>query len=110
MNKWILEELNKAIKYGTCALGHCIPMHKYVYLDGGQIVSHVLKMENLTAEFQDLMKQYQLPVRLERVNVKNKDSMLGVDDLSQDAISKINEWARLDFYYFGYEMLDPHNR
>lgn len=109
MNEWIIEALDNVTESGVCSLGHCIPSHKYIFRDGRQIVKHTLKMENLKEEFRDLMKQYDLPLELDDNNDKSdsSESILSVSDLSPDAISKINEWARLDFEYFDYKMLDP---
>ena len=107
MNKWIVEAAETAIKKGECYKGHCVPLHKFVYYEGKQIITHVLKMENLSEEFQDLMQRYQLPVKLEHHNSRKGGTYLGVDNLTKDAITKIDEWAGLDFEYFGYKMLDP---
>ena len=75
-----------------------------------QVVTHVLKMENLSEEFPALMKEYGLPVILEHANKTPskgvKGSKFGVKGLSRDAVIKINEWAKRDFDLFGYEMLD----
>ena len=41
--------------------GHWIPQYDYVYDDEGrQIVEHVLRFENMTAEFDALMQQYNM--------------------------------------------------
>ena len=37
------------------------------------------------------------------------EGVLGVEDLSPKAIEKINEWGKLDFDYFGYEMRNPYH-
>ena len=68
---------------------------------GKKVITHVLKVENLEEEFQDLMKLYKLPVKLEDATMRN-EGVLGVDDLSKEAIRKINEWGKLDFEYFGF--------
>jgi len=114
-NNWIVNAADRAIKHGTCYHSHCIPQHTFVYDDESngmkQVVTHVLKMENLSEEFPALMKEYGLPVVLEHANKTPskgvKGSKFGVKDLSRDAVIKINEWAKRDFDLFGYEMLDP---
>ncbi len=108
MNSWIMEALDSVKEKGTCAMGHCIPSHRYIFDEGKQIVTHILRMENLTDDFHSLMHEYNLPIALEHTNVQPHESThLGLHDLSPDAIGKINEWARMDFEYFGYEMMDP---
>jgi len=107
MNRWISDAAQKATNQGFCYFGHCIPQYQFAYADGKRFVDHVLKMENLSDEFPALMERYNLPVELEHVNSSKKSDQLTVEDLSKEAIEKINEWAKLDFEYFGYEKLDP---
>ena len=115
MNQWIIDATERAMKTGTCYHSHCIPQHKFAYSDdGNRIVNHILKMENLQEEFTDLMERYHLPVILEHANKTPTKGMsgtkLGVEDLSKEAITKINEWAKLDLELLGYEKLDPSSR
>lgn len=107
MNAWIMDALDRVKETGTCAMGHCIPSHKYFFSEGKQIVTHILRMENLTDDFRSLMHKYNLQLELEHTNSQHRESTLGVHDLSPDSISKINDWARMDFEYFGYDMMDP---
>lgn len=109
MNEWILDALHYAKKKGHCYIGHCVTLAKYLFneKDGTLVVSHVLKMENLTKEFEALMDLYQLPIRMEQYNIRKGNSTLGVEDLSSEAIRKINERFAQDFELFGYQMLDP---
>ncbi len=100
---------------GSCDNGHCIPMHKYTHNEKGeQIVDHILRMEYLSVEFPQLMQTYGLPIgSLERKNVEVGNSAnnaeapkkLGFEDLTIDTLKMINEWAKHDFQYFGYEMI-----
>ena len=111
MNEWIINAADTAMKKGVCYAGHCIPMHKYVYdTNGKRVIRHVLKVEHLDEEFNDLMKQYNLSslVTLEDAHMR-KEGVLGVEDLLPKAIEKINEWGKLDFDYFGYEMRNPYD-
>mmetsp|Transcript_209 Transcript_209/g.365 ORF Transcript_209/g.365 Transcript_209/m.365 type:complete len:674 (-) Transcript_209:202-2223(-) len=106
MNAWISEALDNVTKFGVCAGGHCIPSHKYIFYEGNKIVTHILRMENLTMEFRDLMDGYNLTLTLKQSDSKSDESALGISDLSPAAIMKINEWARMDFENFGYDMLN----
>ena len=107
MNRWIIGAAETAIKRGHCYYAHCIAQHKFAYSEGKRFVDHVLKMEELSEEFPKLMKRYDLPVQLEHTNSRKGGTNLGINDLSNEAIAKINEWAGPDFEYFGYEKLDP---
>jgi hypothetical protein len=107
MNKWIIDAAETAMKEGECYGGHCVPLHKHLFFNGTQVVTHVLKMEELTEEFPRLMEQYKLPVKLEHHNSRKASASLGVKDLSNEAIMKINEWAGPDFDLFGYDKLYP---
>lgn len=106
MNDWVKQALGEVEKTGTCLHGHCVPMHKYTHYEGKQIIDHILHMENLSTEWPALMKKYDLQMKMKHTNTRNKGAKLGVKDLSKDTIRKINEWAKLDFEYFGYEMID----
>ena len=107
MNRWLINASETAIKRGFCYFAHCIPQHQFAYRDGKRFVNYILQMEKLTDDFPVLMKRYGLPVELEHTNSRKGGTNLGIDDLSKEAIEKINEWAGPDFEYFGYEKLDP---
>jgi len=109
MNQWISDALYVVKKHGHCYVGHCVKFSKYLYnaKDRTPVVSHILKMENLTEEFHALMDLYHLPIRMEQHNIRKGNSTLSVDDFSRETIADINEWAKQDFELFGYEMLDP---
>ena len=70
-----------------------------------QVVKHVLRYENLYEEFNNLMKTYELPVRLDRKEKRNvsKNKIYGVGDLSSESIRLINENYHDDFVNFGYK-------
>ena len=99
--------------------GHFLPQHYYAYngTTGERIVTRVLRFENLTAEFDALMEEYGLPIRLpergkasfhaynRRKGHKPKKKM-GVEDLSADTVKAINDAYALDFSYFGYRMIE----
>ena len=41
------------------------------------------------------------------MKIRLTGTKLGVDDLLEEAIEKINEWAELDFKLLGYKKIDP---
>ena len=102
--------------------GHWIPQYDFVYDDqGGQIVKHVLRFENMTAEFDALMEQYNMiNMRLPQVMtsssstgnqtdlhaVKDKStssSKLTRKDLSEKTKAMIHVIFSRDFDAFGYQ-------
>lgn len=101
MNTWIqtnLIERPKGIRY----LQHS----KYVYTDdGSKAVDVVLHFENLAAEFNALMESEGLPIRLDDTpfNELTGSALLGVEDLTNATIQKINDYAMDDFINFEYE-------
>jgi len=108
MNQWIDMAVQAAIAKGHCYNGHCVLFYDFVYAkDGRKVVSHTLKMENLSEEFAALMDLYHLPIILEQHNVRKSNSTLGVEDLSAEVVATINDWSKRDFELFGYDMLDP---
>ena len=105
LNRWVRKIMAQIKDKGTCPLGHCYPMHQYVYSDGQQIIDHVLRLENLEVEFPDLMWRYNLSVPLEHKNKRQSTSSLAPADLSDESIRLINAHFRRDFELFEYEML-----
>ena len=101
MNAWIQTNLidrPKGIRY----LQHS----KYVYDgDGNTVVDVVLHFENLAAEFNELMESEGLPIRLDDTpfNERTGSALLGVKDLTNATIQKINDYAMDDFINFDYE-------
>ncbi len=112
-NSWIAEASYNATLNGSCNYGHCIPMYKYTHnKNGEQIVDHILRLENISIEFSELMKNYRMPVAaLDHVNVGSGNNevvsmKLGFEDLTTESLRMINVWAKHDFRYFGYEKID----
>jgi len=70
------------------------------------MTKHVIKFENLTAEFHELMEEYGLPIRLPEHRVRPSHTKhLTYDNLSYSNIAMINEIYADDFRSFGYEMM-----
>lgn len=75
---------------------------QYEYLDVNNKV-HVLKMENLDKDFQSLMDQYKLPVKLNsKDNVTNKK--FTIDDMNPQLKDLIKRTYERDFELFEYKL------
>lgn len=123
MNRWIQSHMGEAktegiskgeqgilqhflASVGNCKGEHCILQHLYTHdEDGKQIVDHILRFESLEDDFNSLTKDYNLPFSLDQTNVRSRS--FGVDDLSDDTVELINDWAALDFSHFNYQMKNP---
>lgn len=85
------------------------PLYDFVYHKDKKIVPHVLKLENLTEDFNRLMFDYNSDIRMEKTYNKNgsyyKGKKYGVEDISLGNIKLINEKYKKDFIYFDYEMI-----
>ena len=86
-----------------------ITNYDFVYYNGKKVVPHVLKLENLTEDFNKLMFDYNCGVRMDKkINTGSNLNPLkrfGVEDISIENIKLINEKYKNDFMYFGYEMI-----
>jgi hypothetical protein len=94
--------------------GHLISQYDYIF-DGStratsvanKIVTNVLRFENLTEEYNELMKEYGLgdltPLPREHVR-KSLPKFLGLFNLTLDNLHLIERVYRQDFEEFGYEM------
>lgn len=78
---------------------------QYLYLDEAVKV-HVLKMENLTEEFNTLMSQYNIPLKLNHHSNSNK-KVFGVHHMDSELIQLIQEVYKKDFETFGYSVTPP---
>jgi CRISPR/Cas system-associated protein endoribonuclease Cas2 len=94
--------------------GHLISQYDYIYdatvgstTFPERIVSHVLKFENLTREYDDLMEKYGLkhltPLPQEHVR-KSLPKLLSLFNLTLENLRLIEQVYRQDFLEFGYEM------
>ena len=87
----------------------CIPCYDYVYHKGKKVVPHVLKLENLTDEFNQLMFEYNSDIRMDKHTNKGSTFIdvdkFGVEDISEENIKLINDIFANDFLYFNYEMI-----
>ena len=110
-NKWIEAKVNLITRQ---IRGHMLPQHYYVYdANGTQIVDHILRYENLVEEFDNLMREYGIPITMlpktnETVRHTYSDKaseairIFKARDLSAANIKLINRVYGLDFEYFGY--------
>ena len=110
-NKWI----KRNVKLITRRLqGHMLPQPYYAYdANGTKIVDHILRYENLAEEFDDLMREYGIPITMPpktnttvRHTYSNKaletKRIFKARDLMAANIKLINHVYGLDFEYFGY--------
>lgn len=88
---------------------HYIPQHDYVFdKTGKRIVKHVLHFENLTSEFNALMKEYSLNISLpekERKYTKWYGDNLSALDLNSTTVRRIEELYGKDFELGNYSMI-----
>ena len=97
LNNFILHELKRYWLYK--------PQSLYAYgEDGRKIIDHVLHFETLGADFENLMKSYNLNVTLPNYSVNaRRATKLGVKSLHKHAVNLINEYYDRDFSNFGYK-------
>lgn len=99
MNKWLKHNLNDENVHNGGLNCHFVPQHEYIYNDNNErTCNHVLKFDNLTSEFNDLMKKKNMDVRL---NEKKKDNQsnfnLTINDIDDENMQKIFKLYKKDF-------------
>ena len=78
---------------------------QYKYIDNCTTI-HILKYENLKEEFDNLMKKYNLNIKLDRHDNKSRfKKTFTKKSLSAKVIKIINEVYHKDFELFGYEKI-----
>jgi len=102
LDKWIKRKIRTIPNNG-----HLLPQYYYVYNKYGyKVVDHVLRVENLNEEFQELMKSYSLNINLgKKTNARKDRSWLTVANLTRSTINKINSCYADDFKFFNYSLL-----
>lgn len=108
LNGWI----RRKIAEQSNKTGHMLPQHLYIYDEANnQHVNHILRFENLTAEFNELMQLYRINLTLPD-NFKSNEghqsrdmARFTVQHLTQSTLDMINTYYFEDFQLLGYEMI-----
>jgi len=88
----------------------CSKQSVYVYDENGhKFINHVLYFENLTEDFNSLMEEYNIDLKLVTKFTHNTDKSFSVKDLTPDIIRAVNEIYKDDFINFKYYIMDPDN-
>jgi len=98
-----LLRLKQRIRDNEHPPGHWTPQHYYVYDERGErMVQHVIRFENLVAEFAALMERYGLDISIDTCHNAGRSKQYSVSELSGNNIRLINEIYAGDFKRFGY--------
>jgi hypothetical protein len=85
------------------AYGHFIPQYKYI---DNSINIHILKFENIEEEFNNLMKQYNLNIKLDNKDNITEKKLFSIKDFNNEVITLINKVYDKDFELFGYNKIN----
>ena len=99
MNKWLRENMNDENVYNGGLNCHFVPQHEYIYNDNNErTCNHILKFDNLTSEFNDLMEKKNVDVRLSDKKKDNQSNFkLTIDDIDDENMQKIFKLYKKDF-------------
>lgn len=89
----------KLVKHHSHPGGHYCPQHYYI-LDTVKI--NVIKYENIDTEFSNLMKQYSIPLKLDRHDNKTSKKIFSPFDFDETSNDLINTFYSKDFEMFDY--------
>ena len=98
-NHFIQLKIISRLKEGS----HYTEQHLY-YDNDKNIKIHVLKFENIKEDFNQLMRQYNLNIKLNIHVNKQKIKKFTVKDLNETSINLIKKIYKKDFEMFGYSM------
>lgn len=77
---------------------HWWPQYKYIYDENGKkMIDHVLYLENLNQEFNELMIEYDIPLQLKKQKVNESKKLYGLGEISNYNLLKINKIYNDDF-------------
>lgn len=101
INQYIINQISN---YSKCELKyHFYPQWLY-YDTKNNIKTTILKFENLETDFNNLMKEYSLDLKLD-IHEQKSEKVFTVDDLSNETIELINKVYSKDFALFAYKMI-----
>lgn len=109
-NAWVQRQLLRVKASGHCVKGHCIPSNRYTHDRGKQVVDHILKLENITELLPALFARYGLErIELGHSTARSRtvNELLDARNFTKETLCMVNYWAKLDFYYYGYEKIVP---
>ena len=89
---------------------HYVNQAEYIFDGTKQVVKNVVHYEDLSKEFDLLMKEYGLEVRIPPKESSgiytNTEKKLTYRDLDEESIAAINRYAKDDFLLLGYKKVD----
>ena len=89
---------------------HYVNQVEYIFDGDEQVVKNIVHYEDLTKEFDLLMKDYELDVHIPPKDsggtYTNKEKKLTYRDLDEKSIAAINKYAAKDFEKLGYKKVD----
>jgi len=97
--------------YGNGNNGHLIPQYDFVYNRDKKekVIEHVIRYENLQAEFSKLMAEYNIPLELPKEHVRPKaylvERKIDIQNISLSNMHLIENIYKDDFRAFGYEIV-----
>ena len=77
---------------------------QYLYIDDS-VKIHILKFENIKQEFDALMKEYGLNIKLNTHFHVENNKIFTIKDFSRETLDLINDFYAKDFEIFGYTKL-----
>lgn len=82
-----------------CRDGHLFPQYFYIYDKlSNKTCDHILIIDDLTNQFNELMKKYKYKVRLDENSIYNKSNFkINKNDISESNLMKIHELYKTDF-------------
>ena len=100
LNQWLREYLSNSKNTVNGGMNcHFLPQHDFIYDDdGNRTCDNVLRFDNLTNEFNDLMNKHEYDIRLEENKKDNKsNSNLTAKDVDDDNRRLIYQIYRKDY-------------
>jgi len=88
-----------------CRLVHAVPQHKFIYLNGGQVVSLVIKLETIQRDISRISNALSLRgIDLENIPTLNaSDQCPAIDNIVAHRELILKQYAK-DFELFGYSV------
>jgi hypothetical protein len=100
INKYVKEALGNNVDQFAFD-GHLIPQSEFIQDKYGNVITTILKFENLESELKLFMKKHRLKYKIEKANSSNKIN--SIKDLNSESLRLIKSFYKNDFVLFDYD-------
>ena len=78
----------------------------FVFKNNEKVINHVLKLENLTNDFNNLMKKFDINIKMENKKINSSKKNFKINNVKTELLFFFNKYYKDDFDNFNYKIKD----